>query len=157
VIGNLQGAKRSITSLLQDPVARILLENSSLTHAQFETFFIQSVGDELTNKPLSGEERAYLRQKETKISRGAFNRTLRQARTNVVRSLYTIFLLGYVGLFDTPQLEPFIEAASRIRAFTTTQTASTNSTQNEAGVARMIMEDLQRMLKTLARYRIDEV
>lgn len=157
MIENLQGVKRSIGSFLQDPIARILLENSSLTHAQFETFLIQSIGSELANKSLSGEERAHLREKEVKISRGAFNRTLRQARTNVVRSLYTIFLLGYVGLFDTPQLEPFIEAASRIRAYTTIRTAQTNLTQAEMEVPRMIMRDLQRTLKTLARYRIDEV
>ncbi|MEM3507613.1 MAG: hypothetical protein QXT31_08205, partial [Candidatus Bathyarchaeia archaeon] len=47
----------------------------------------------------------------------AYYRTLAQARVNVVRSIYTIFLLGYSGLFDNPRLEPFIELGNKIKSY----------------------------------------
>jgi hypothetical protein len=64
------------------------------------------------NKP-----RHALRLGRGRISRGAFNRSLIQAQKNIIRSIYTLFLLGYAGLFDSPKLEPFIDAADQIRTF----------------------------------------
>jgi len=35
----------------------------------------------------------------------------------VIRSIYTILLLGYVGLFDTPSLQPFTELSDTIQGY----------------------------------------
>jgi hypothetical protein len=35
----------------------------------------------------------------------------------VIRSIYTILLLGYVGLFDTPALQPFTELSDTIQTY----------------------------------------
>jgi len=40
-----------------------------------------------------------------------------QAQNNVIRSIYTILLLGYVGLFDTPSLQPFTELSDTIQGY----------------------------------------
>ena len=59
-----------------------------------------------------------LRQKREGISRGAFNRTLRQARENVVEAIHTILLLGYSGLTESPSIAPFLEASERFKGQT---------------------------------------
>jgi len=50
------------------------------------------------------------------ISRGALNRTLRQARENVSEAIHTILLLGYGGLIDSPALAPFVEASELLKS-----------------------------------------
>ncbi len=52
------------------------------------------------------------------ISRGALNRTLKQARNNISEAIHTILLLGYGGLFESPSLAPFIEASERLKSQT---------------------------------------
>lgn len=150
----LREAKSAIESLLNDRIVLALLKNSSLTQAQFETFLIHVLGDDLANRTLTGEERTCLRIKKSKISRGSFNRTFIQARHNVVRSLYVVFLLGYVGLFDTPELEPFIETASRIKAYANHQT-STSDSQEASEILKTVMEQLSHTIEQLARSHED--
>ena len=50
------------------------------------------------------------------ISRGALNRTLRQARENVSEAIHTILLLGYGRLIDSPALAPFVEASELLKS-----------------------------------------
>lgn len=40
-----------------------------------------------------------------RVSKGAFSRTLSQARTNIRSSLYSILLLGYLGLLNEYNVE----------------------------------------------------
>ncbi|HYY91403.1 MAG TPA: hypothetical protein VE955_05385, partial [Candidatus Dormibacteraeota bacterium] len=61
------------------------------------------------------EEMAQIVREKGRISRGAMNRTLRQARGNVSEAIYTVLLLGYTGLFGSPSLAPFVEASDRLR------------------------------------------
>jgi hypothetical protein len=61
--------------------------------------------------------RAQKGSKKKGVSRGAFNRTLHQARTNVTKSIYTLLLLAYLGLFDLAVFRPFEEIASRIGGY----------------------------------------
>lgn len=51
------------------------------------------------------------------VSRGAFNRTLRQARKNVIQSIYTILLLGYLGAFESISLESYLEISNKLRTY----------------------------------------
>ncbi|MEM1673588.1 MAG: hypothetical protein QXI56_01785 [Candidatus Bathyarchaeia archaeon] len=105
-------------SLNKDPIFKILLKNSNLTKVQAETFLIDILAEKIANKKLVYEEKAKLRLIKSGVSRGAFNRTLAQARKNIIKSIYTVILLGYLGIFDDPRLEPYIEIASKIKTYT---------------------------------------
>ncbi len=105
-----------VKETLRDSITSRLRERSNLTKAQFETILVDQLGSEMANKSLTREEMVRLRQTRAKISRGAFNRTLGQARTNVSEAIYTILLLGYAGLLQSPSLAPFVEASERLRS-----------------------------------------
>lgn len=107
-----------MSTLLQDPIVAKLLDRSCLSKAQFETLLMDQLGHDIANKALKREEMAQVLRREGGISRGAMNRTLRQARNNVSQSIYTLLLLGYSGLFDSPSLAPFVEASEQLRSQT---------------------------------------
>ncbi len=143
---------RPLGGVFQDPIVQVLLQHSSLTEIQFESLLISLLGEELVGKRLSGEERAKLRRERDNLTRGSFNRTVVQARNNVVSSIYTILLLGYVGLFDTPELEPFLEIASRVKAYVEQRKASPETiTEEELRVTRLISEELQKGIADLVQ------
>jgi len=145
-------ATRALSATFQDPIVQILLEHSNLTKIQFESLLISSLGEELAGKRLSGQEKVKLRLERANLTRGSFNRTVGQARDNVVASIYTILLLGYVGLFDSPELGPFLEIASRIKAYVEQQRASAEmTTEEQLRVTKLIGEELQRGIMELAR------
>ena len=106
-----------ITRIKEDSLAKILLKNSRLTEIQLETLLIDVLAEESADKRLGYEEKSRIRATKTKISRGAFNRTLKQAKRNVVCSIYTIFLLGYLGILDTPTLNPFVETSNKLKEY----------------------------------------
>ena len=95
--------KKSVQSWLirslNDPIVQILAKNSHLTTTQLETLLIDVLSDNIARKPLKYDEKARLRLTKAKISRGSFNRTLKQSKENVIKSIYTVLLLGYLGDF----------------------------------------------------------
>ncbi len=95
-----------------------LLERSNLTRTQFETLLVDQLGSEMARKRLTREEMTEVRGPSVKISRGAFYRTLQQARSNISDSIHTILLLGYSGLLESPSLAPYLEASERLRSLT---------------------------------------
>ncbi|MGD0175916.1 MAG: hypothetical protein ABSC50_03710 [Candidatus Bathyarchaeia archaeon] len=107
-------ARSSIRETLTDPVTRLLLRSSQLTLPQLETLLADSLSSE--RGALKAQRRLF-RPSGKRVSRGAYNRTLIQGQNNVVRSIYTILLLGYVGLFDTPSLQPFTELSDTIQGY----------------------------------------
>lgn len=136
----------------RDPLAGILLQNSTLTDVQFETLLIASLRDRFEGQTLSKREMAALRGERKNVSRGSFNRTLSQAQDNVIRSIYTVLLLGYTGLFDSPQLEPFVEVANQLRSFAETKAAQNTHIQSDELEAanRLIAQTLETTLKAIA-------
>ncbi|MEM2027620.1 MAG: hypothetical protein QXG68_05560 [Candidatus Bathyarchaeia archaeon] len=106
-----------LTGLNNDPIFKILLKNSNLTKVQAETFLIDVLAEKIVEKKIIYEDKAKLRLIKSGVSRGAFNRTLAQARRNIIRSIYTVILLGYLGIFEDPRLEPYIEISNKIRAY----------------------------------------
>jgi hypothetical protein len=78
---------------------------------------IDFLATNIAGKTLSNEEKAKLRLSKAEISRGAFNRTLKQARQNVIQSIYTILLLGYSGIFDNILLDSYLEAAGKLHDY----------------------------------------
>jgi hypothetical protein len=107
-------ARKSIDKTVSDPISELLLSHSQLTQAQLETLLADSISNEKTLK--KGERRLF-RPSGRATSRGSYNRTLIQAQNNLIRSIYTIVLVGYVGLFDTPGLQPFLELSDNIQSY----------------------------------------
>lgn len=102
---------------MDDPIAKILSKSSNLTKIQLETLLIDILAENIAGKSLKYDEKARLRLLKEEISRGAFNRTLKQAKKNVIKSIYTIILLGYLGIFESTQLDPYIEVASKLQTY----------------------------------------
>lgn len=121
-------ARASIRDTLSDPVTKLLLRSSQLTLPQLETILADSLSSE---KGGLKAHRRLFRPSGRHVSRGAYNRTLIQAQNNVIRSIYTILLLGYVGLFDTPSLQPFTELSDTIQGYTQ-QARQIGQTDHEA-------------------------
>lgn len=129
-------AREGIRKITRDPITKLLLGNSELTLVQLETFLADSLsGETEANK---GRKRLY-RPSGARVSRGAFNRTLIQAQNNVIRSIYTVLLLGYVGLFDSAALQPFIELSDTIRGYV-------EEARQASGGERAAIEQLNRRL-----------
>jgi hypothetical protein len=114
---DLSSVRKWIIRTLEDPIGEILLKNSHFTKIQLETLLIDILAEENAEKPIKYEEKVKLRLKKGGISRGSFNRTLKQARRNVIRTVYSILLLGYLGFLDNPQMEVFIEASHRLQTY----------------------------------------
>lgn len=106
-----------VNRVISDSLAKILLENSQFTQIQLETFLIDVLADQMTDRKVSYVEKSMMRITGKTISRGAFNRTLQQARKNMIRSVLTVLLLGYIGVLETPSLSPFIEASNKLESY----------------------------------------
>jgi hypothetical protein len=113
--------------MLRDPVTRLLQEYSHLTSTQLETLLIDYLTDGFKGEYTDFETKASLRStiqkrkshsKKKGVSRGAFNRSLAQARRNVIRSIFTLVLLGYLGFFETPSLMRYQKLSETLRSFT---------------------------------------
>lgn len=111
-------ARSLLNETLQDRILAALLTRSNLTMTQFETLLVDQLGHDMANKRLTRDDMTELRRKKEGISRGAFNRTLRQARENVVEAIHTILLLGYSGLTESPSIAPFLDASERLKGKT---------------------------------------
>jgi hypothetical protein len=107
-----------LNGALSDPIVKILSKNSQLTKTQLETLLIDILAENLSGKQLNYDEKARLRLTKAKLSRGSFNRTLRQSKENVIKSIYTVLLLGYLGVFETTTLDPYLEIANKLKEYT---------------------------------------
>ena len=149
--------KESVQSWLisskNDPIVKILAENSHLTKTQLETLLIDILSENIAGKPLKYAEKASLRLTKAKISRGAFNRTLKQAKENVIKAIYTVLLLGYLGIFESTTLDPYIEIANKLKEYIEAykKIPSKNEEINEhIKLIKLIREELETSLKQLA-------
>ncbi len=111
------GVQAWLNSALGDPIVKILAKNSQLTKTQLETLLIDILAENIAGKQLKYDEKANLRLTKAKISRGAFNRTLKQSKENVIKSIYTVLLLGYLGVFDSTTLDPYLEIANKLKVY----------------------------------------
>ncbi len=143
-----------IKKALEDPITKILSKNSNLTKVQLETLLIDILADNISGKSLKYEEKARLRLTKAKISRGSFNRTLKQAEENVIKSVYTILLLGYLGIFESTALYPYIEIANKLQEYIAAYqdlTADPEQLENKLNFLRMLRTELEMELKRLAK------
>jgi hypothetical protein len=106
-----------LSASANDPIVKIVAANSHLTKIQLETLLIDILSENISGKSLKYDEKANMRLMKSKISRGAFNRTLKQAKENVVKSIYTVLLLGYLGVFESTTLDPYLEIANKLQEY----------------------------------------
>ena len=138
---------------INEPIVKILAKNSKLTKTQLETLLIDFLATNIAGKPLKNEEKARLRLSKAEISRGAFNRTLRQARKNVIQSMYTIILLGYLGMFNSTRLDPYLEAASKLQHYVSAYRdvlSNDKLAEEQLRIVSMLREELESSLERLS-------
>lgn len=147
-------AQKWVKSSLSDPIAKILTKNSHLTKTQLETLLIDILAENISGKTLKYDEKAKLRL--SAVSRGAFNRTLRQARWNVIRSVYTILLLGYLGVFEDTRLDPYLEVANKLQTYIRAHRdilGKREATDEHLRIINMLHEELKASLEKLSKPR----
>jgi len=138
-----------LTNSLNDPITKLLATNSHLTKTQLETLLIDILADNIADKQLKYDEKARLRLTKAKISRGAFNRTLKQAKENVLRSIYTVLLLGYLGVTESSTLDPYLEVANKLQEYIEASKSSQSPIEHQKAVEN-IREELEKSLRQLA-------
>lgn len=148
-----EGVQSWLISSLNDPIVKILAKNSHLTKTQLETLLIDILSENIARKSLKYDEKARLRLTKAKISRGAFNRTLKQAKGNIVKAIYTVLLLGYLGIFESTTLDPYLEIANKLQKYVEAYKNMPNKSEelNEhLKVIKMIREELETSLRQLS-------
>jgi hypothetical protein len=148
-----EGVQAWLLGSLNDPIVKILAKNSHLTTTQLETLLIDILSENAAGKPLKYDDKAKLRLTKAKISRGAFNRTLKQSKENVIKSIYTVVLLGYLGIFETTTLDPYLEVASKLKEYLEAYMDMPNQPSDiseRQKVIEMIREELETSLRQLA-------
>lgn len=147
---------RWLMGLFEEPVVKILIKKSNLTKIQAETILIDILAEKMSDFHLKYEDKAKLRLIKSGVSRGAFNRTLAQARKNIIGSIYTVILVGYLGIFESPTLEPYIEIANKIQAYVGAykETWKNKRISNEhIRLLNMLQEEITRGLQGLSEPR----
>jgi len=142
-----------LNGALSDPIVKILSKNSQLTRTQLETLLIDVLAENISGKQLNYDEKASLRLTKAKLSRGAFNRTLKQSKENVIKSIYTVLLLGYLGVFETTTLDPYLEIANKLKEYMEAHQGMPegyDELKDHLKVIEIIREELETSLKHLS-------
>jgi len=148
------GVQSWLKSLLEDSMVKIFIKNSNLTKTQLETFLIDVLAENMAGKTLKYDEKARMRLLRGGVSRGAFNRTLRQARVNVIRSVYTVLLLGYLGVFETTSLDPYLEVANKLQTYLSAYRGTGKEQKGmdeQVRIMNMLRAELESSLEDLSR------
>jgi hypothetical protein len=122
---DIEKVREYVANILADPIVNKLLSSSNITPVQFETLLINFLLDEAAGKPVKYKIKGFLRSPSKKrkfrpslktkgVTRGAFRRVLGQACTNVIKSIYSLVLLGYVGILDSPSLHTYLDMSNII-------------------------------------------
>ena len=146
-----------IKEVFKDPIVKNLLNNSNLTKKQLETFLIDILAENFLDNKVTYEEKAALRISRKKITRGSFNRSLQQARRNLIKSIYTIMLLGYLGILDEINIYPYIEVANKIKDFKMKYQDVLEKSEldsQELRVLRLLQENLENLIGKLSDVKV---
>jgi hypothetical protein len=149
-----EGVQAWLNGAFNDPIVKILSKNSQLTKTQLETLLIDVLAENISGKQLKYDEKARLRLTKAKISRGSFNRTLKQAKGNVIKSIYTVLLLGYLGVFESTTLDPYLEIANKLHEYIEAHKDIPDKGEklkDHLKVIKIIREELETSLKRLSK------
>jgi len=139
--------KHYLKFIIKDPIINILLKNSCFTKVQLETILIDIYHRE-NREEISQDEKLSLRKRQ-KISRGSFNRTRKQAIKNIVKSIYTVLLLGYIGLLEKNEINPFIDVSYRLKTL-----RENIELYNNNDISRDLIKDLVSEVEEIASGKI---
>jgi len=142
-----------LNGAMNAPIVKILAKNSQLTKIQLETLLIELLAENMAGKQLNYDEKARLRLTKAKLSRGAFNRTLKQSKENVIKSIYTVLLLGYLGVFETTTLDPYLEMANKLKEYMEAHQdmpEGESELKDHLKLIEIIREELENSLKQLS-------
>ena len=148
-----EGVQAFLIGALNDPIVQILAKNSQLTKTQLETLLIDVLAENMSGKQLKYDEKARLRLTKAKISRGSFNRTLKQSKENVIKSIYTVLLLGYLGIFESTSLDPYLEIANKLHEYIEAHKEmpeGSKELKDHRKVIEIVREELEISLKKLS-------
>lgn len=87
-----------------DKIVEILVKESTLTLRQLEA--IMFYYDNIDHKIVKG---GYVDFKGRKVPKGAFFRTLNQAKTNIRKAVVTLLIIAYLGLIDINQINVIMQ------------------------------------------------
>jgi len=147
---SIKNTKLYVKAIFEDKILLTLLNNSNLTRKQFESLIIDFSLEKMLDKEFTLKCKTKLRTDKTKLSRGAFLRTLSQAKINTLRSFYTVLLLGYVGILDSLEFEPFIEIAHRIKSYVES-IKNVGNDENYTKMVRVLTEELTSVIDDLTK------
>lgn len=132
-----QTLKEFRDKLRYDPIFQLLSSKSSLHKIQLETVLLDAAlhGNDLT---LSVEKKARFRN----VSKGAYNRSLAQAKKRIREAIFTVVLLGYLRLFGASSFSSLLDIGERLRSLSESYGDGTKVTNEDR---RSIVEEIRRL------------
>jgi hypothetical protein len=113
----IENAQKGIKSFLQEPLCEILLKKSFFTEIQLETLLIDHMIGESADQRVTQEKKAKARRVSKGRSRGAYNRVLQQSRKKLEKTLYSILLMGYLGILADVRISTLSEASEKLQNY----------------------------------------
>jgi hypothetical protein len=113
----IENAQKGIKSFLQEPLCETLLKKSFFTEIQLETLLIDHMIGESVDQRVTQEKKAKARRVSKGRSRGAYNRVLQQSRKKLEKTLYSILLMGYLGILADVRISTLIEASEKLQDY----------------------------------------
>ena len=113
----IENAQKGIKSFLQEPLCEILLKKSFFTEIQLETLLIDHMIGESVDQRVTQEKKAKARRVSKGRSRGAYNRVLQQSRKKLEKTLYSILLMGYLGILADVRISTLSEASEKLQDY----------------------------------------
>ena len=116
----IENAQKDIRSFLHEPLCRILLEKSFFTEIQLETLLIDHMMEQTLEQRVTQEEKAKARKVSKGRSRGAYNRVLQQSRRKLEKTLYSVLLMGYLGILEDIRVSTLRDASEKLQDYINT-------------------------------------
>jgi hypothetical protein len=152
----IENAQKGIKSFLQEPLCEILLKKSFFTEIQLETLLIDHLIGESVDQRVTQEKKAKARRISKGRSRGAYNRVLQQSRKKLEKTLYSILLMGYLGILADVRVSTLIEASEKLQDYINTVRSRQGSPknpskgregiENEAIIEKILRRELYNLL-----------
>ena len=156
IADDIENAQKGIRSFLQEPLCRILLRKSFFTEIQLETLLIDHMIGQSVDQRITQEEKAKARRIASGKSRGAYNRVLQQSRTKLDKTMYSVLLMGYLGILADVRVATLSEASEKLQDYMNTvrsrqrgskpPSGNKVSVENEAIIENIIRNELYELL-----------
>jgi hypothetical protein len=103
----------------------------------------------ISDKNITFKEKAFYRRE--KITRGSFSRSLQQARKNIIKSIITIILLSYIGVFSERPFDDYVFLAEKLKEYVSILQFNTIKERNQ--IIQQIEQELIEGINELSNPR----